>query len=344
MRVAPGITKYVGTTGTSYFVRIRMKGTTATATFARLTDAKKWRDVTRAEIIAGKFRDKPKSTTTVGSMIDQYLRDAHVGDEPIRILGIWKDLIGDRDIESITPAEIRSIRNELRDTPKANGEPRSNSTCNRHTAYLSSCWSWACGEEVGIASENPVKAVKKLTEPRGRVRYLTDDERDALLEACQASPEPHLYEFVVAALSTGARAGELQRLDWADIDFVRGFAVLRQTKNGTQRSVPIRGHLLELLKARRGIGAVFHHADGRAPFDYDKSWRPAVKASGVPDFRFHDLRHTAASYLAQDGATLLQIAELLGHRTLTMVQRYAHLATENVTTMGDTLHDRMFGK
>src|SRR5215470_15693564 len=100
-------------------------------------------------------------------------------------------------------------------------------------------WQWC--------ADNPVRKVSKPREARGRVRFLSDDERERLLAACQTSRNKHLYTITVLALATGARRGELLNLRWSDVDLKRGTLTFHQTKNGERRAVPLTGHALDVL-------------------------------------------------------------------------------------------------
>ena len=125
-------------------------------------------------------------------------------------------------------------------------------------------------------------------------------------------------------------------LRWRDVDLERGTVTFLDTKNGSDRSVALTGKALELARKRsRGSSSDLVFATAKTP-DHAKraripnlAWRRAVDQAKVEDFRFHDLRHTHASYLAMSGATLREIAEALGHRTLSMVMRYSHLAPDH---------------
>ena len=178
-----------------------------------------------------------------------------------------------------------------------------------------------------------------------RVRYLgmagySKTEAVDLLKACKTSKDPQLYPIVVTAMNTGCRAGELLDLDWQDIDFKRGTALLTDTKNGESRTIPITGHTMEVLKELRGPGKVFTAKPGSARYDYAKSWKTALEAASIEDFKFHDLRHHAASMLAIAGMPLNQIGHLLGHKSQIMTARYAHLCDETVSEIG-TLLDKL---
>ncbi|MCI0459691.1 MAG: site-specific integrase, partial [Gemmataceae bacterium] len=185
--------------------------------------------------------------------------------------------------------------------------------------------------EWGWLDSSPLRRVRRLREPRGRVRWLDEAERQRLLAACAASANRLLLPVVIVALSTGARKQELLSLTWRDVDLRRERLLLHQTKTDAPRSVPLTGQALAeiqaLAKVRRiDTALVFPRRDGRAPLDLRYAWQQALGQAGLEDFRFHDLRHTCASYLAMHGASLVEIAEVLGHTTLQMVKRYAHLS------------------
>ena len=88
---------------------------------------------------------------------------------------------------------------------------------------------------------------------------------------------------------------------------------------------------------------VFPRADGQAPLDIRSAWETALKHANLHDFRFHDLRHSAASYLAMSGASLAEIAEVLGHKTLAMVQRYAHLSGQHTARVVARMNEAVLG-
>ena len=214
------------------------------------------------------------------------------------------------------------------------GTQRSPATVNRYLASLSHALTLAV-KEWGWLYDSPIKRVSRSKESRGRVRFLSHTEKAALLEACQNSDYPYLYLIVVLALSTGMRRGEIMSLRWEKVDLDRGVIFIEETKNGERRSVPIRGQALDLIKKlqtskKRDFGLLFpsvHSWD--KPAHLRRFWEKALKEAAIQDFRFHDLRHSAASYLAMSGATPSEIAEVLGHRTLQMVKRYAHISQQH---------------
>jgi integrase len=201
-------------------------------------------------------------------------------------------------------------------------------TVNRRLMTLSAFFKWACGER-NLLRRNPVKGVSKPREPRGRVRYLSEDERARLFDACRHS-EDYFYPLVVTACYTGMRQAELLGLTWEHVDLAEGWALLNETKNGERRRVPLRGPALEVLREWRqrdrfSQGRVF----GPTHFNSYK-WEKVLKSAGIENFRFHDCRHSAASYLAMSGADLNAIATLLGHKTLAVTRRYTHLSDQHL--------------
>ena len=139
--------------------------------------------------------------------------------------------------------------------------------------------------------------------------------------------------MVALAISTGARRGELIHLKWSDIDLKANRATVQDTRNGDPRVLPLVGKSLEALREMKLQGSaksefVFPQPSGfPGPYEhFDQHWYDALEAAGIANLRFHDLRHTTASYLAQQGASLLEIADTLGHRTMSLVKRYSHLA------------------
>jgi integrase len=193
-----------------------------------------------------------------------------------------------------------------------------------------------------------VLAVTKGPEHTGFVRYLSDDERGALLKACKASEDPNIYCGVMLALATGARAGNLRMLTWDDVDLERWTLRFVQTKNREPRHVPVVGQAQAVLQRQfdrdpTGKGWVFKGANDKVPADLDKPWRLVREAAGLvgeKHCRFHDLRHTTASYLTMNGATLAEVAEALGHRTLVMAKRYSHQSGEHVRGTLERMADR----
>jgi integrase len=337
----------------SYRVKVRLKGyPTQTATFERLTDAKRWVQQTESAIREGRhFKTSEAKRHTLDETIDRYIQYV-LPNKPKsqkdqgQQLAWWKKHLGRFSLADITPALIAQYRDQL--TDNGGDKPRSSATVNRYLAVLSHMFTIAVNEWAWVDA-NPLRKVTKMKEPRGRVRFLSDDERTRLLEACKASDSPYLYIAVVLALSTGGRRMEILGLRWQDVDFARGIITLHETKNGERRILPLAGHALTLMQEHAKVrhlycDYVFPSKDLKAAIDIRTPWENALKRAEITDFRFHDLRHSAASYLAMNGASLAEIAETLGHKTLQMVKRYAHLSESHISKVVASMNQKIFGE
>ena len=190
----------------------------------------------------------------------------------------------------------------------------------------------------------------KISKPKisnGRTRFLNDDEKERLHQACRESESKGLYPIVILALSTGMRRGEIMNLKWSDVDLVKGSILLQATKNGERRYIPLLGKALELLRAKYSTQAadslIFPAPHSLSkPIDIRSAWNTALRNAGIANFRFHDLRHTAASYLAMNQASLLEIGTLLGHKTVQMTKRYAHLSNAHIYSTVAALNKKLF--
>lgn len=200
-------------------------------------------------------------------------------------------------------------------------------TVNRYLATVRSLLRMARDEWQWIDSFPKVRLLGGEVE---RDRWLTREEADKLLAVC---PE-HLAALVRFALATGCRAREITGLEWERVDLDRQTAWLNQTKNGTPRGVPLNKDALEVLKAQQGKHKQFCFTFKGKPIRWqvsDKIWRRAVKEAGITDLRFHDLRHTWASWHRQAGTSCDELKDLGGWKTRSMVDRYAKFATEHLT-------------
>lgn len=360
------IDKRIATDGTTtYRARVRKLGyPTRTKTFSRKTDAAAWARALESRIDKGQaIPDQHTARRTVAEAIDRYLHDVLPYQErnrnarnKARLLKWWRDEYGDYSMAAFDPSVIAEARDKLRrSTYQRKGrkgavveKERTPRTVNTYLMALSSVMTVARDEWLWLDS-NPVSKVKKLTEARGRVRFLSDDERDRLLRACRASTSTKLYPVVVLALSTGMRQGEILGLTWDRVDLTRGTIILEETKNDERRAVPLVGHAATVIREYRrshrrlDTTMVFPSESGKKHAEIRMSWRNAVKKAGLEDFRFHDLRHSAASYLAMNGATLTEIADVLGHKTLAMVKRYSHLTEQHTAAVVTRMNEKVFG-
>lgn len=212
-----------------------------------------------------------------------------------------------------------------REREKAGLKP---STINRDVTRLKSILSQAV--MLGRLAEHPLKKLKPLKElDDDRVRYLEDDERSRLKEALNAS-EPYLKTIVIVALNSGMRRGEIFNLKWADINFKLGQITVQAsgTKARKKRYVQMNDVVSSELHEWRkhAVGEyVFNGKNGKLT-DVKKSFATLMKRAEIKDFHFHDMRHDFASQLVMMGEPLYTVKELLGHASIKMTERYAHLS------------------
>lgn len=335
----------------SYRVDVRLKGFPAQrATFKRLTDAKKWAQQTESSIREGRyFKTTEARRHTLAEAIERYkesvLPSKRDQKKQSAQLDWWKQELGAYTLADVTPAVLGEARDKLAKGDNPDKE-RSPATVVRYLAALSHLFTIAV-QEWGWLEDNPMRKVRKPKEPRGRVRALSDDERKVLLEACRKSSNKYIYSVVVLALSTGMRQGEIMNLRWQDIDVENGRITLHETKNNERRSIPLTSRSLELLtnysKVRRlDTDLLFPGKNPKKPVLIRAPWLVVTKEAKITDFRFHDLRHSAASYLAMNGATLIEISAILGHKTLQMVKRYSHLTEQHTAKVVAKMNEQIF--
>lgn len=328
-------------------VRIRRKGQTFIEYFRTKKEAdafaaKVEADFDRwAKILGGELRRH-----TLAELIDRYLGIWSGKDiaTPAR-LAWWKDQYGDRLLSEFNTDTAREALARLEEEPAVQGgktlttteRPRSGATVNRYKAALSACYKAGIDRGWFGLQVNPFTGIRDRKESGHRFgRCLEDDERARLLEACDRSTVwRDLGLFVRLALATGARRGELVGLEWRDVDLKGGSILLRETKNGEDRRVPLLGEVRALLADRAKVRRlddprVFPSAKLHTNPPVDKAWSAAKQEAQVENLRLHDLRHSCGSYLAKAGASAFQIAAILGHRSGPgLTARYVHLVAED---------------
>lgn len=338
----------------NYRVKIRLKGYSVQhATFKNISKAKLWAQQTESAIREGRYFKIPEAKKhTMEDMIDRYIE--HVLPlkpksikKQIMQLNWWKKELGYCLLSKITPALIAEKRDLLANGITKRKAKRSPSTVARYMAVLSHAFTVAV-QDWNWIDDSPTRKVSKPKEPRGRVRFLEDVERTRLLKECKNSTSPYLFPIVILAISTGMRSSEIMNLTWKDVDLDNGRITLLQTKNGDIRVVPLVGFALDLLKdlyenRKEYTDLLFPGKNPQKPIKIRSPWESALERANIKDFRFHDLRHTAASYLAMNKATLTEIADILGHKTLSMVKRYSHLSESHTAQVVKEMNHHVWG-
>jgi integrase len=272
------------------------------------------------------FGGENKTKHSLGDVVQDYLAREYKGKDYKKQstrLSFWVKSI---DVKPISDISISDVSEAMLRLP--NG--LSNATINRYKSALSVVFNYAC-RQYNLTS-NPVGLIPSKPEDNHRVRYLSTLEKNRLLQACGVAAWSKLYLLVLMAITTGARRGELLGLRWNDIDFERQTAYVKTTKNGQPKVLPLTNDVVnELTRFRQQDSSLIFNSEVKSDkaFCFNKQWKKALNEAEVDNFRFHDLRHTTASYLAMSGASLLEMADVLGHKQIQMTKRYAHLCIDH---------------
>ncbi|WP_119293480.1 tyrosine-type recombinase/integrase [Azohydromonas sediminis] len=290
----------------------------------------------------------------VTHVIDAFVASYSGRDEalPAR-LDFWRDELGEHELVDVSAEMVEAAmdrlaaRGQLRrgrapaGAQRCCGKPLSPSTLNRYRSALGSLVKFARQRRlVPRAWTSPLVGVEQLPENPGRMVYLTADQVERLIACARLARWRPLSVLILMAFTTGLRRGSLMGLRWRDVDLNGRRATVPRTKNGR----PIVAHLTERMVAElRTIGPkepdtlVFGCASGKdRPHNFDGAFQRALRDAGLPAIRFHDLRHSCASHLAAKGASAPLLADVLGHTTLRMVSRYAHL---NITARAAAIEE-----
>ena len=322
------IQKLINKQGVSYRVQIRRKGfPNIFKTFAYKKDARLF--VLKIEENEGTHRAFT-SKMTFNTLVEMYLSNEYLGTKPQMQrsrLKHWLNHMGDMPINDIDKEDITSGLESL-------SKELSNATINKYKKLVSVVFNYGI-RELGLV-DNPTRYIRSLLEKKGRTRYLSDNERERLFKACRDSKWDKLYLLVLIAITTGARRGELLSLHWNDIDIDKQTAYVQTSKNGEPKVLPLTESVIkELERFSLNNGSLIFASEitPDKPYIFFKQWKRVRDEAELIDFRFHDLRHTTASYLAQNGATLLEIADVLGHKQIEVTKRYAHLCIEHKSSL-----------
>jgi len=325
------IQRVINSTSVSYRVFIRKRGfKTLSKTFPTQKIAKQFALRMESDVTAMLSIGGISSKTSFKNLVDEYLLKEYKGSRPkeqYKKLCYWMEILGEKLIIDITKNDISAglelLPNDF-----------SNATINRYKAAIGVVFSYAC--RVFDLPENPVRKIPSLPENNKRTRFLSEAERTSLFKACRVSKWDKLYLIVLLAITTGARKGEITKLRWNDIDFDRRTAYVATTKNGQPKVLPLTDSVikeLELFDSKDSSLIFGSRVKYDAPYCFTKPWKKALEDAEIKDFRFHDLRHSCASYLAQSGASLLEIADVLGHKQISVTKRYAHLCIEHKSSL-----------
>lgn len=339
---------------TGWRVVIRMKGyPTVCKECERKEEALDWERNAIREIKAGQFQfDRHKVQRTFSDLVDHFMKSGALehhrsARDTIRHLEYWKTRLGQYALVHLTPERLGDERQLLIDTPTYRNTKRSSATVNRYIASLSLSLTYAC-RQLRWIGENPCFNLIKLKEAPGRDRVLTEDEVQRLLVACRESPCVPLYCIVLMAFTTGMRQGEILGLKWSQVDFENKLAHLKETKNGTCRSVPLMDAVVNELKTlfqsrNPAKPLIFASKTAFGALDISKHWKAALEQANIENFVFHGARHHFATLASKAGASNLQLKAAMGHKTLQMLERYSHLDAKVTRHVSQQVSQKILG-
>lgn len=245
---------------------------------------------------------------------------------------LWiEPVIGSLPLVKVSPIHLERIKKNMADAGKS---PRTIQYC---LAIIRQVFNHAYRIDM-FSGDNPVKKVKSPSFDNRKVRFITHEEADKLLDALRFRSE-QLHDMALLSLHCGLRAGEIFSLTWADVDLVRGILNILDTKTGANRSVFLTREAKKLFTSKRPGSPsklVFPDKFGKRIVSISNTFDRTVKElgfnKGITDRRqkmtFHTLRHTHASWLVMEGIDLYTVQRILGHSTIKMTERYSHLAPE----------------
>jgi integrase len=334
------VTKRKKKSGCSFIATIRIQGyPSISRTFDTKGEASAWAAKTEESIKAKKYND-PRLAMNVsfGQAVERYLETISCNKattthmrEKASAARLMEQIGTKTPFGSISTAIVAQYRDGRLKKVSAY-------SVRQELALLSHLFTKA-KKEWGIPVENPVSGIERPAPPRGRTRFLTEEEASNLLESCRKARNKNLYYYILMLLHTGMRASEAAGLYWRQINFKQRVIYLSDTKNKDPRWVPLTKELVAELSTLRELTEgrdeklVFlnegqlqsDRVKARPGIKFREAFDAAKKRAGLPDIHMHDLRHTAASHLIMAGVDIRTLADILGHRTLQMVQRYTHL-------------------
>ncbi len=353
--------------GSSVFaVQVRQRGFPAiTATFPTIRMAQRWAKTKEAEMIEGRhFRSPEARRRTLAQAVDRYTREVLPEKRSKNMhsaaLPWWERQIGHLKLSEVTQATVleqrgmllrekfkrakpESDRSVVKEGERPNTFKRTPSTANRYVAVLSNLFTLA--KQWEWAGHNPAEGIAKLAERSDRAQVLTTEQRNALIKQTEGDPTLHL--FVLVALGTACRAGgACSSSNGATSTPTMGASVFERPKTSSrdQRGCTASPKLMsELAEGKKPEAQVFVNASGKGRYQYGKAFKAACARAGIPGFVFHNLRHSAATYLARDGASESQIKAVGGWRS-NVVGRYVHMAAEDTKAVMRKLSAKIDGK
>ena len=301
-----------------WFVRVRKHGQPSQSkTFTVKQDAQRWAVMIERQIDQGLVGCVDKSVT-LGDLLKRYLKEVipHKNSrdkETWRVKALLKRSVSGVGLNNLTSTIISNYKT-LRLVDGAR-------TTRYDLALIRHCLEFARLEWGYYLPINPVDLVSKPRLNKPRDRRVGKDDINALMHALKQTKVTYLKPLILFAIETGLRQGELIKLKWNDVDLDSRLLKVKDTKNGEDRVVPLSNKSLSILQSLPRLGATVFNASHSS---LQNAWKRLIKRSGLNDLHFHDLRHEAISRFIEQGLTIPEAASISGHRTQSMLLRYAH--------------------
>jgi len=307
--------------------KIRKKGhNTHTKTFSTKAKAQQWARMVESEMDRGIFLSTTVAeNTSLSEIIDRYLLEVaptKKSEDDIKYRGkLLKRTLGHLALAAITPIIVKEYRDTRLESVKGDTVRKEISLLGRVLKLAQREW------DIYLPRGNPVDSISMPPKGKGRDRRLHDGEEEALLTTAK-NYGGFIEDVIIIALETGTRRGEITSLQWNNINFKNRTAILKDTKNSDDRTVPLSSKAVEVIKRQ------IHHISGFVfPIRGDsitKAFGRICKKAGIEDLRFHDLRHEATSRFFEKGFETMEVSAITGHKDLAMLKRYTHLKAEDL--------------
>lgn len=333
----------------SYRVRISRKGQSAiTKSFKSEFEAHKWIRQIEVQLELGIYQETSKKRhiqldITAPEAIERYISSHVIHKLNQRtesgILRLIAKRWEDRKLASITKQDVLLLKEDLLK------QGRAASTINHYLNAISQLHQVAMNEwDMNLT--NPINGIKRMSEPQGRMKRLMPEAEKNLLTYSNESSFSPLSSIIIIAIETGMRSGEILSMKWEDVDLLNRRVLLRRTKNGESRVIPLTyraKEVLEQLQTNKNNELVFPYCRWRVRKHFVKAVGKAkVNHIGAQnpfiDLRFHDLRHEALSRLSDFGLNVIELSTISGHKTLGMLKRYTHPSHNAILNKLDKKH------
>ena len=306
---------------------IRYKGMRIAESFTMKSAALRWGNKTLTQLEEGSFKNRDKLyKMKLRDLLNLYVckyQDKYKSTALIyatRVIN--RSNIGACHLAHLDGVRLSNFRDLMLKT-------RSSSTVRKYLLFISRAITIGI-KELGIPFDhNPVSMVSLPTEPVHRDRVLSKSEKVELLNACEDSSYYYMKSIVELAIETLCRRGEILNLNYKDCDLTTGEALVVYSKNGKPRKIGLSTRAIEIIRnlPRTVDGKLFNITSVSG---FEKRFRTVVRKAGILDFHFHDLRHTGATYLAEEGWTTLELMQQGGWSSAEMVSRYANIGAKHL--------------